>query len=210
MSTVGAWASTATFTPVGPTTVAPGTPLTFQVTLAVSALASFDAADVVIGCAQATDLSFAYSAAWTAAFANVTPPTADVGFYTQDVFVGGNNPNPVGTNLSLGTVTVSTTGMAEGSYTVRIDPSVDRGVSRLTLDGVLEPLSGSATFTLLCVFNPDCDTDVDAADYAVMYSCATGPGGTVSNACRRFDVNSDGHVDLKDFSTFTRQFTGSH
>lgn len=140
-------AATATFTPVGPTTVDPGTDVTFEVTVSVASLGSFDTADVVIGSPTATDVAFSYDAAWTAAFANPTTPAFDNGFYPQDVFVGGNNATPVGASLLLGTVTVNTTGLGGGLHTVLIDYAQD-AVSALGLAGQPETLSGSGSFTV--------------------------------------------------------------
>lgn len=140
-------AATATFTPVGPTHVEAGTNIVFQVTVAVSTLPGFDAADVVIGSDDATDLAFSYSSQWTSAFSTVSTPTFDVGFYAQDVFVGGNHSASVGTSLLLGTITVNTTGMANGAYQLRIENSVD-GVSTLARSGTPEALNGSGAFTI--------------------------------------------------------------
>ncbi len=148
MLATAAWGATATFTPLGPTTVPPGTDVLFEVTVAVETLGSFDAADAIIGSNDAADIGFEYSAEWSAAFSNVTPPVFDVGVYDQDVFVGGNNPNPVGSSLLLGTVTVSTTGLSQGAYDVTIDNALDFGVSTLALAGVSEPLVGTGTFTI--------------------------------------------------------------
>lgn len=142
-----AQAATATFTPVAPTNVLAGTNVVFQVTVAVSSLPGFDAADVVIGSNEATDLAFSYSSQWTSAFSTVTTPTFDNGIYAQDVFVGGNHSTSVGTSLLLGTVTVNTAGMANGAFQVRIDNSVD-GVSTLAQSGTPEPLNGTGAFTI--------------------------------------------------------------
>lgn len=141
------WAATATFTPVGPTHVQAGANIVFQVTVAVSSLTGIDAADAVIGSDEAADLAFSYSSQWTTAFSTVSTPTFDVGFYAQDVFVGGNNSASVGTSLLLGTVTVGTTGMPDGAYQIRIDNSLD-GVSTLARSGTPEALNGSGAFTI--------------------------------------------------------------
>lgn len=202
--------ATATFTPVGPTTVSPGTDVKFEIALSVGSISSFDAADVVIGTADASDLSFIYAPEWDAAFFNITPPTLDPPFYAQGVFVGGNNPVPVGTSLKLGTITLKTTGMAEGTYTVMISSATDGGVSKLSRGDLRDFLNGTATFTILCFFNPDCDSDVDAEDYRALRSCLTGPAGSASPACRRFDRNLDGHVDLLDVGAFFAAFSGAH
>jgi len=201
----------ATFTPLGPTTVLPGTNVAFAVTVSVESLPGFDAADIAIGSGDATDIGFQYSASWRDAFANVTPdpPAADVGLYGQDVFVGGNDPNSVGQAMFLGIVTVVTTGMGEGTYDVRIDPTVRLDVSSVVLDRVHEGLQGSAAFTIECAaFDPECDIDVDLDDYVRLPGCLGGPEQGVSTTCARFDNDGDGDVDLIDMSEFFAQFTG--
>lgn len=152
-----ALAATATFAPVGPVTVPSGTSVQFDVTVAVESLAQFDGADIIIGSNTATDIGFTYSAAWTAAFANVTTPFFDTGFYAQDVFVGGNNATPVGASLLLGTITIDTTGMTPGAYQVKIDHTVDFDISALALQGTKDFLLGTATFNIACAVSAECD-----------------------------------------------------
>ncbi len=203
--------ATSTFVPVGPTTVPPGTDVVFEVTLAVDVLEEFNTADAIIGSNDAADIGFEYSAEWSAAFTNVTPPFFDIGVYDQDVFVGGNNTSPVGVALLLGTVTVNTAGMSEGAYNVRIDNTVDSGFSRLGLDAAHEPLDGAGVFTIQCSpADGDCDGDVDLNDYASFQSCSTGPGGTAAQGCQGYDLDGDQDIDLVDFALFMILFTGSH
>lgn len=204
--------ATAIFTPVGPTTVTPGTEVRLTVSVSVESLNGFDAADILIGSDGATDLDFVYSESWQTAFDNVTPPSADNGLYAQDVFVGGNNPSPVGSSLLLGTVVVDTTGMGEGTFEVRIDPAIVLEVSSLILSGTHEGLLGSAPFTIQCarLFDTSqCDGDIDLGDYAALSSCLTGPGQDVAGTCGRFDATGDGRVDLADVRVFLTEFTGS-
>ncbi len=201
--------ATATFSPVGPTQVAPGTAVVFNVSVATETLPGFDAADIVIGSDHASDLGFTYSSAWQAAFGRVTPPTADVGLYVQDVFVGGNNTSSVGTTLPLGTVTVYTAGLSEGSYDVRIDADVARDVSSLILTGVHEDLGGLGTFTIACPFaDPQCDNDVDLDDFQLLWSCIGGPQQS-DPQCGRYDTDADADVDLVEVGEFLSQFTGA-
>ncbi len=166
-------AATATFSPVGPATVPPGTNVTFDITVAVETLAGFDTADVLIGSNDAANLDFTYSVAWTGAFANVTSPAFDNGVYAQDVFVGGNNAAAVGSSLLLGTITINTTGMALGSHEVSIDNTLD-GVSTLGLSGTPEGLLGVGLFSLQdpSCSPPDCgDADACTNDFCLGGVC---------------------------------------
>lgn len=138
-------AATATFEP--PLVEVPaGTPALFDVYVAVESLSAFDAADILIGSNDVPDLSFAYSPDWEAAMAGfVTPITYDSGAYGQDVFVGGFSvAGAIQGSLWVGTLTVDTTGLVEGDYPVFVDGTTD-GMSRLTLAGNWEPLSGAGT-----------------------------------------------------------------
>jgi len=115
--------------------------------VAVETLAAFNTADVVIGSHEAANVGFSFSSTWTSAFANVTTPAFDNGFYAQDVYVGGNISASVGRSLLLGTVTIDTTGMAYGSHDVIINHTFD-GVSTLGLSGTPEALNGLGTFAV--------------------------------------------------------------
>ncbi len=200
----------ATFLPVGPTTVPPGTEVQFDVSLSVATIASFDAADVVIGSPNATNVSFAYSPEWNAAFAQVIAPLQDVGFYPQDVYASGNNPTSVGTSLKLGTVTLDTRGLAEGVYSVMISSATDHGISKLSKGDLRDLVNGSATFTIECIAaDADCDGDFDLVDFSGLPSCLQGSGHSVSPLCRRYDTDGDGDVDMVDARTLSMNFTGA-
>ncbi len=141
-------AATVTFTPIGATTVDAGTDIVMVLSVTAVNLASFDAADIIIGSNDANDIAFTYDPAWTSAFSNTSTPLFDVGFYNQDVFVGGNNITSVGSTLVLGTITVNTTGMSGGLHQVVVDNAIDN-FSRLALAGVTESLSGSGSFQVI-------------------------------------------------------------
>lgn len=143
--TVPSLGATATLVPVGPTSVPAGTAVVFQVS--VSSTAGFNTADILIGATGASGLSFAYSAAWNSAFANVTTISYDNGFYIKDAFVGGNHPSSIGNNLELGTITIDTTGMNLGTYSVKVNHALD-GISTLGLAGMPDPLFGQVTFSI--------------------------------------------------------------
>ncbi len=142
-----AFGGTVTFSPNGPSVVPSGTPISFDVTVSADAPGGFNTADIVIGADTATNISFVYSVSWFSAFANVTPVTYDNGLYSQDVFVGGNNPASVGTSVMLGTVVVETVGMNEGFHQIKVDFAID-GASTLGLAGVPEPVAGMGTFEI--------------------------------------------------------------
>ncbi len=203
------YGAAATFVAVGPTTVPPGTDVTFDVLIRADDPGGFDAADIIIGSNGAVGMTFSYSSEWMAAFDNVTPPVTGMSFYAHDVFVGANGTAPVVNDILLGTITLSTNGMAEGDYDVRIDPVIDDGVSRVTLAGTMEPLLGSAQFTVACAeADADCDGDVDLLEFADLQSCMMGPATAPAGVCDPQDTNRDGRVDLKDASILMRQFTG--
>jgi hypothetical protein len=165
----------------------------------------------VIGIQNGREISFAYSAAWQSAFANVTPPAPDTGFYPQDVFVGGNNASSVGRTILLGSATIDTTGLAEGPYAVRIDADLrpDR-LSALSLAGVREDLSGVGVFAVVCPpADPQCDNDVDLIDFQLLLPCVIGPDVAAEGPCRRYDTDGDADVDFGDLSEFLAQFTGA-
>ncbi len=48
----------------------------------------------------------------------------------------------------------------------------------------------------------DQDQDLDVEDYGAFVPCLKGPDVTASSACRLFDFDRDGHVDLNDYRTF--------
>ncbi len=55
----------------------------------------------------------------------------------------------------------------------------------------------------------DCedDGDVDLNDFEAFEDCLTGPDAVVDDACRCFDVNRSGTVDLADLATVQANFT---
>lgn len=202
--------ATATFLPVGPTTVPPGTDVRFDVRLSVATIAAFDAADVVIGSPNAANVSLTYSTEWNAAFAHVIAPLQDVGFYAQDVYASGNNPTSVGASLKLGTITLSTAGLAEGVYTVMISSSTDHGISKLSKGDLRDLVNGAATFIIECIAaDANCDGDFDLFDFSGLPSCLQGSGNSVSSLCQRYDTDGDGDVDMMDARTLSMGFTGS-
>ncbi len=176
MTAVSAGAATATFTPVGATTVDAGVAMEYVVSVSVTTLVGFNTADIIIGAPGSTNITFAYSPTWLSVFSTVTPPTEDVGFYSQDIFVGGNNSTSVGPGLVVGIATIDTTGMFGGTYTVKVDAALD-GFSTLGLDGTPELLNGSATFDVVGSCFP--------ASPAVVETGVDAGGATVPNLKNR-------------------------
>ncbi len=122
-----------------------------------------EGADVIIG-SNDVNFDFAYDTDWD--WNSVPPPLwGPLGMYTvQDVWVGGNSftfpqtyvPMP----KTLGTVTVDTSGLADGWYEIMISAAADFGISGLILDGVLEPIettqvSGRTTMGSGAFFVPE-------------------------------------------------------
>ncbi len=202
---------TVTFTPTTSTVVAPGVDVSYQVELAVESLSAFNTADVIIGADQSNDVSFSYSFQWLIAFSsgNISPITPDIGFYTQDVFVGGNNPTSVGSQMVLGDVTIDTTNMVGGCYLVQVNRAVDSN-SGLTLDILSESLNGSAMYIIQGdSVDGNCDGKVDAQDFNSLAECLQGPGQPYPLGCGAYDTDVDGDVDAADYSALTLQYTGS-
>ena len=120
-----------------------GTDATFDLTF-TSGQGGFDSMDAILGANGVTDLTFAYSAAWQAAFDSVTDPSYDWSYYDQDAFISSGNSGSVGASLLAGTVTINTLGLADGDYIVQIDSGVD-GFSELKLAGAGEDIYGIGT-----------------------------------------------------------------
>ncbi len=57
----------------------------------------------------------------------------------------------------------------------------------------------------------DGDGDVDLTDYEALADCWRGPDtGSTGGTCALLDIDSDRHVDLKDFRVFQNRYTGSN
>ncbi|MCK4657898.1 MAG: hypothetical protein KAV82_00105 [Phycisphaerae bacterium] len=134
--------------------VTAGTPITTDVVL-VPDLPAFEYAFILIGSDGATDLDFAYHQDWISAFDSVVGPSFDdEGVYAQEVSVGGNVFPPLWgvTSLAVGTLTIDTTGMADGDYTATVDYSRDDDRSKLLWHDeatFIDPLSGTFNFTIV-------------------------------------------------------------
>ena len=56
----------------------------------------------------------------------------------------------------------------------------------------------------------DCDADagVTLHDHDAYVACLGGPNQTVAEGCPCFDADRNGHIDLLDFATLQREFSG--
>jgi len=119
-------AGTVVFSPLGPTSVLAGTNIDFSVSLQAAGV--FDLTNVLIGSSTVTDVGFVTDPAWDLAF---QPPGSsslefDYAFappgFSQNVFVDADRigNGTTGPNLDVGTLTLITTGMAPGMYSVTV------------------------------------------------------------------------------------------
>lgn len=146
------FAGSVLFSPSPQDGVIRGETVTFDLTLqAGGTVPTISGGDIVVG--SSIPFSFAYSSAFTAAMPNITAP-GPVGVYANDFLVGGSNPTTgAGASLLLGTVTVQTGGLADGTYTVEVNSDTDgfsnifRGIPGNPF--VSEGLSGSGSFTVV-------------------------------------------------------------
>ncbi len=206
-----ALAGTVTFTPIGPTTVTPGTDVLFQLDVTADAAGGFATADIIIGANQANDVRFVFDQAWLNAFINIISQNSDQ-FYAQDYYISGNNgasSNSVGTTIVAGVVIVGTLGLPEGTYTVKVDSAMDRQFSNLSIGGVKETLLGASSFTIQCAAaDGNCDGKVNADDFSSMAACLQGPGQPILVGCGAYDTDADGDVDVEDYAVLTNQYNG--
>ncbi|MGD8452802.1 MAG: hypothetical protein PVJ57_13365 [Phycisphaerae bacterium] len=66
----------------------------------------------------------------------------------------------------------------------------------------------SATIAVPAAADFDADFDVDVADFIRIAGCLLGPAWEPASDCVVTDLAGDGDVDLGDFASFQRQFTG--
>lgn len=144
--------ATTEFVPLGPTTVSPGTSVAFSINI-LPGTVSYNSMMLVIG-TDASGIDFQFSDDWKTLFTETHDFMADTLFYKDNQhgivvwsFLGLEKA-PVTTAMTLGTVTLSTAGLAETSCWVKIDPTVD-DVSGLSGDGSRTPLSGEAQITVV-------------------------------------------------------------
>ena len=143
-----AFAGTVTFDALGSTSVIAGETVQFDLTINRDGNAMFNLANIVAGSNDLGIVSFDYAQSWLDAAS--FPPSAPVstGFaWPSDLFFGGFLA--AGTPGALvGTLTVDTTGLALGEYTVAVDSNTDF-LSNIGLDNDTEGLAGSAIVTVV-------------------------------------------------------------
>ncbi len=119
-------AGTITFNPLTPVSVPAGTSIQYEI--ALQGTGTFDLTNIVLGAlATVTDLTFVTDADWDLAFASgattllydePAPPAFENNVFLEGVLFSGT----AGPNLSVGTLTVDTLGMAPDAYSVVVNP----------------------------------------------------------------------------------------
>lgn len=161
LATSSAMAGTVSFS--GPSTITPGTDATFQVSVSATSLSSFDTVNVIIGSLDGLGLNFVLDPAFVASTTLPPPVPAEQGIYAatdpaaHDIGFGGNNfsASPWAAPLLIGTLTVTTSGLAQGATaTIGVDPVLEANLvgSAISLVGSganQDPLSGSVTINVV-------------------------------------------------------------
>lgn len=117
--------------------VAAGTPAVFNVGVADTQASPFQSVTLLMGSKDGLSLAFEYDPAWVATTTAVPATPASWGVYPAlaggtDIFGGGNNSNGWTAPLLVGTLTVDTTGLADGVYLVEVDPDFEADITRLS------------------------------------------------------------------------------
>lgn len=140
--------------------VDPGVAAVFDVSVASSNIATFDTASLLFGSDTAgLQMSFSYSPTLNATLPPAAP--AAFGVFASDLAVGANrlvpssDPTAWRAPLLIGTLTIQTTGMSQGSsFDVFVDASAEEGIigSALSVVGsgfTSENLQGRATVNIV-------------------------------------------------------------
>lgn len=83
---------------------------------------------------------------------------------------------------------------------------------------IFEPALGASAFLHVSDLIPfsyadsDADFDVDLSDAERLLSCVNGPASAlrVNPECVHLDIDNDGDLDLEDYGTFQRCFSGAN
>ena len=124
-------------------TVQPSEAAVYDIIVSSSDLGEFDTVAMVLG----TDDPLAFSFDYAISFRYSHYPPARFFIYTNDINFGGNNFNLWTAPLLVGTLTIDTTGLAEGNYSFGVSSSeeanrVGVGLSALGAGFNTEPLEG--------------------------------------------------------------------
>ena len=106
-----------------------GTPAVFNVGVADTEASTFQAVTMIMGSRDGLPLAFEYDPGWVATTTSVPSPPSEWFVYAiaggSDIFGGGNNTGGWTAPLLVGTLTVDTTGLADGEYIVQVDPAYE-------------------------------------------------------------------------------------
>lgn len=134
--------------------VMPGEDAVYDVYVQTSDLGSFDTVSMLLGSHDGLAMTVEYDAAFEASCS--LPPAAPTAFfvYTTDLNFGGNNFGMWQAPLLVGTLTIDTTGLAEGSYQFGVSSAyetdtIGSGLSSLAAGFDAEPLEGMGTLRVL-------------------------------------------------------------
>lgn len=109
--------------------VAAGTPAVFDVGVADSIASPFQSVTLLMGSTDGLGLGFVYDGAFVASCTSTPSPPAEWFVYAMaggsDIFGGGNNTAGWTAPLLVGTLTVDTTGLADGTYNVQVDTAYE-------------------------------------------------------------------------------------
>jgi uncharacterized protein (DUF362 family) len=86
---------------------------------------------------------------------------------------------------------------------------LDRSMNEVLLAGI--PATNDVNAVSLHLWPGDLDQSgaIDGADYVELEACLAGPGEAAPTDCDLADFDGDGSVDLSEFATFQRVFTGA-
>lgn len=133
------------------TVLNPGDSRIVELTLMVTdAPGAFDALNIKIGSDDLAVTDFAVNLVGVTTFPGFLTNRADTSAYPSGWefgYFGTASPTP--NAQMLGTLTVDATGLADGQYTVMINPERDDGFSALAVLGVADPITGMATITIV-------------------------------------------------------------
>jgi len=100
-------------------------------------------------------------------------------------------------------------GTKKVAFRFQIDPNTAPDSNQVFIDALDSDPSSKPLITvgdgILGDF--DADGDVDVEDYALLAPCIAGPNQSAAPACRPFDADLDGDVDLLDVAEFLHEMT---